>query len=93
MAQRYLVKTGMAYPTNDVVAAQLAAATQLSDADRQELVAHLIANGEFRVADVGEIVDDIRPESADWLLEQGHIEPYDRISDAEWQDLGRPEGE
>lgn len=89
MGQRYLVKNGLAYPTDDATQKALVEATALPDAERAQLVASFIEQGTFRLATVGEIVDDIPPMSRGWLLEQGHIELY-AIPETVWRDLGRP---
>jgi hypothetical protein len=66
-----------------------AAAT--AERTRDDAMKFCFANGLVKEAVLGDVVDDLPPQSIGWLLEQGHIEIDNGKIPEVWRDLGRPD--
>jgi hypothetical protein len=75
--QQYRALTGMSYPVDVELDAELRGGRALS-ADE---VAELAKAGTLRRIEAGAIVDDLPAESVPWLLKQKHIERYPKKRD------------
>lgn len=63
------------------------------DGRQYRAVRRLSTKGDLTLAEPGETCERVPTESLPWLLSDGKIVPVGRISEAEWRDLGRPEGQ
>jgi len=63
------------------------------DGRQYRAVRRLSTKGDLTLAEPGETCERVPPESLSWLLSEGKIVPVSQISEAEWRDLGRPEGQ
>jgi len=63
------------------------------DGRQYRAVRRLSTKGDLTLAEPGETCERVPPQSLQWLLNEGKIVPINRISEAEWGDLGRPEGQ
>lgn len=63
------------------------------DGRRYRAVRRLSTKGDLTLAEPGETCWRVPSESLPWLLSEGKIVPINQISEADWLDLGRPEGQ
>lgn len=69
--------------------------TSMADLDGRQYraVRRLSTKGDLTLAEPGETCERVPAESLPWLLSEGKIVPVNQISEAEWGDLWRPEGQ
>lgn len=62
------------------------------DGHQYRAVRRLSTKGDLTLAEPGETCERVPTASLPWLLRDGKIVPIGVITEAEWMDLGRPEG-